>query len=157
MVGYLKWIFLFCLRSIRGEKKTLQFTNSTMELKVPSFIEFYDETDIDSGTEICDSCWLLPQKANQGCYDALQIVGSQLNVIQLTVAKKHSLKLRFVAKMLTTLKAIGKNISSVEIIVVVPEEKVSNFKLGEIEGNTGAMKGLWSRQDCILLGFKRSS
>ena len=74
--------------------------------------------------------WLLPQRWNQGCYDAVQILPQSPNVptnfhigvrfVQVTRGESHSLKLRYPRALLLTLACIGFVVQSVDIVVLRP-------------------------------------
>lgn len=50
--------------------------------------------------------WLLPTRWNQGCFDIVQILEQCLRVVQITVAKTHSLKLRFIHYLVAQLSSM---------------------------------------------------
>ena len=56
--------------------------------------------------ELKDYDWLIPTRWNQGCFDVLQILPNGLRVVQVTIAKTHSLKLRFILKLVQQLTGI---------------------------------------------------
>lgn len=154
--------FLFHLQSAARNKSKLQFSNITEVWSVPEIHEFYQEDDLKSldTTKIVPECWLIPTKVNQGCYDALQLILSTftLRVVQLTVAPKHSLKLRYVISILQTLEQMRVKISSLDVVFVVPPEKVNTFALGKVESDKNkVITDLgWDVSKIRMLGFKRS-
>ena len=85
--------FLHRLNS-RGKmgRGTIVFTNSNEHWIIPSFpINFFNEDELEtllkgSTNSTLNNAWFLPTKVNQGCYDILQLVGTVLCVVQLTVA-----------------------------------------------------------------------
>jgi len=106
-----------------GAKHYLEPTDLCGEqMKVPGPQRFVNKLNIRAGD------WLIPTKWNQGCFDVLQVCAGTLRVVQVTVAKTHSLKLRFVRQVLQKLTAIGLEIPKVEICIVVPADKLSAFR-----------------------------
>jgi len=135
----------------------LDFQNSKeAEFKVANWfallcIPFTDVVEIASlvttdsllGTEkrhlIIDNTWLLPQRWNQGCYDAIQLLSSdKLNVvriIQVTRAGSHSLKFKYINTLLNSLDTAGFKITSVELVFILPSDHSPEiFKLSKVEG-----------------------
>jgi len=131
-------------------------------------VEFYTETDLN---QKCDwDTWLLPTKINQGCYDVLQVyqhnssekkkkplLKGALRVVQLTVASTHKLKMRYVTAILNQLTSVGMNIEYLDVVVVVPNGRQNDFKIGEVSGDTHeTFKKLgWSKNDYRVLGYER--
>lgn len=76
-------------------------------------------------------------------------------MVQITVAKTHSLKLRFIVPVLKALKII----TNLEMVIVVPLQNEDIFKVnwGESEGDKLLeIKNLnWKRGSERILGFKR--
>eukprot|EP01118_Nematostelium_gracile_P014088 TRINITY_DN5426_c0_g1_i1.p1 TRINITY_DN5426_c0_g1~~TRINITY_DN5426_c0_g1_i1.p1 ORF type:complete len:391 (+),score=50.20 TRINITY_DN5426_c0_g1_i1:310-1482(+) len=136
---------------------------------LPHVKEFYKETDLDSQCD--DDTWLIPTKINQGCYDALQICTQRvpyrrgpdrlektLRVVQLTVAKTHTLKLRYVITILDQLKNIGMEIQNLEVVIVVPYGQQKGFQIGEVTGHDDEWftELQWKANHIKILGFKRT-
>jgi len=110
-----------------------------------------------------DSCWFIPTKINQGCYDALQLQfftpsNPCLRLVQLTVGKTHDLKLRFLIKIINLLKELGIVVTSLQVDFVVPPAHVSTFKIGEIQSyKNEAITNLgWDPTQTRVVGFKRA-
>jgi hypothetical protein len=153
--------FLFQMQRAEKNKTVLQFTNNSEIWAVSAVHEFYDENELTPmAAKLVDYCWLIPTKVNQGCYDALQLLRSTstLRVVQLTVAAKHSLKLRYVISVLKTLGLMGINITSLDVVVVVPPDVVTTFALGPVESDKNkAITDLnWDTSKCRVFGFKRA-
>jgi len=110
--------------------------------------------------KLIDNCWLVPTKVNQGCYDVLQLLLSSftLRVVQLTVAATHSLKLRYVIRILNILRQMNIDIKLLDIVIVLPPETVANFKLGNVESDKNiAITNLgWNTSQVRTLGFRRT-
>jgi len=102
--------------------------------------------------------WLIPMKANQGCYDALQLLpSSKLRVVQLTVAKTHHLKLLYVIKAIEALKKRKIVINKLEVVIVLPPEKVEDFNLGEVSSYKALKEHVhWDYNELRVLGFQRT-
>jgi len=144
--------------------------NTKIEWKVPRQVEYLIPDNLKGaklkkkGPEqfanrytIQPDDWLIPTKWNQGCYDAAQLLDNALRIVQVTRAKTHSLKLRFVRHLIAALVSIGFTIEDVEIVVVVPKEQVVNFKISEtnLKGNLADWK--WKIDDLLVHGLERSS
>jgi hypothetical protein len=81
-----------------GAKRYLDPTELCGErMMVPGPERFANKLNLRAGD------WLIPTRWNQGCFDVLQVCENTLRVVQVTVAKTHSLKLRFVRQVLEKL------------------------------------------------------
>jgi hypothetical protein len=81
--------------------------------------------------------WLKPIKYNQGGYDAIFVSRNMVRFIQITKAKKHTLKLRFFASFLQILKPKRK--PKVEIVFIVDKLRLKTFKISVVE-DEGALE-----------------
>jgi len=129
-------------------------------------IEFFSETDLNG--KFSSDTWLLPVKINQGCYDVLQLVETEkkkkkkkttmtLRVVQLTVAARHSLKMRYVITILDQLASLKIDVDALDVVVVVPNGQQDDFKIGNVESDkskTIASLG-WDINQLRVLGFRR--
>jgi hypothetical protein len=113
--------------------------------KVPNQIEFHNVKDLQGAKVLNDprreyenkktiqeNDWLICTKWNQGCYDAAQLLPSnKLRIVQITRAKSHSLKLRFIRTLIAALISIGFQIDKdgIDVVFVVPSEDVFEFNL----------------------------
>jgi len=100
---------------------------------VKDVFEFLETNDLEKDNGYCNGCWLIPLKFNQGCFDVLQLLKDKsdwiLRMVQLTVARTHSLKLIYVIHVINSLKKAGIKISKMEVVFVVPEYLQNEFKL----------------------------
>jgi len=126
---------------------------------VPEIIEFYEEKELLTQT-FKDKCWIVPTKVNHGCFDAIQILFSSqtLRVVQCTIASKHDFKLEFVLKILEVMSTVGIQISSMDLVVVVPSGYEKKFTTANMFSDKckqiQALK--WKPDDLRTLGFSRS-
>ena len=92
---------------------------------------FWDPTDLKN---VVSKDWLLPERWNQGCYDAACLQDKCLLVFQVTRCKKHDLKLRYVTSLRDALVELGNIIEDVRICFVVPcgQEKPAYTITGRI-------------------------
>lgn len=80
----------------------------------------FTEVDELNGETIADGTWLIPNKWNQGGYDAAQLVGETLRFVQITRATSHSLNCKFLNELEEAVVACGKNVSKTEVAIVYP-------------------------------------
>jgi hypothetical protein len=78
------------------------------KMMVPGPERFVNKLSLRAGD------WLIPSKWNQGCFDVLQLCKDTLRVVQVTVAKTHSLKLRYVRHVLQKLAGLLVHISHIK-------------------------------------------
>jgi len=99
--------------------------------------------------------WLIPQRWNQGCYDAVQILldGTMARFVQVTRGISHSLKLRYARELLKTLNDIGFKIGKIEI-VIVKEMGKEDVKISGVEGNLDEWG--WKIDQLFQLSLKRT-
>ncbi len=73
--------------------------------------------------------WYKPNKWNQGGYDAFYIDAEHghVRIVQITRSTSHSLKIEYFQKLITNLNNF--QILNLEIIFLVPEDKISSFNL----------------------------
>ncbi|CAK4082033.1 unnamed protein product, partial [Aphanomyces euteiches] len=103
---------------------------------------------------ICaDKKWLKPVKRNQDGYDALyfDMVTQKVIFIQLTIATKHDLKLKFFDTVLSNLVAAGMKEMKVEIYFVVKAEKLEDFKISNVVDSDVLEKydSTWATQNVL--------
>eukprot|EP01123_Difflugia_compressa_P001838 TRINITY_DN12312_c0_g1_i1.p1 TRINITY_DN12312_c0_g1~~TRINITY_DN12312_c0_g1_i1.p1 ORF type:complete len:249 (-),score=18.56 TRINITY_DN12312_c0_g1_i1:9-662(-) len=126
-----------------------------LELVVNERLLFFDITDIDRN-KFQNGVWLIPQRWNQGCYDAVQLINNTVRVFQVTRAKSHSLKLKYVVQLLHVLVECG--YQSVVIAFVIPHDSTS-FNLKRPVGTLRPYEHLLSLttndEDFFLYGFVR--
>jgi len=144
------------------KKELLRLTKTggkNEDWKVEHYHEYREPEELE-GFDLKTNSWFIPTKINQGCFDALQLLVPKkrqaiLRVVQITVAKTHSLKLRFIVPVLKALKII----TNLEMVIVVPLQNEDIFKVnwGESEGDKLLeIKNLnWKRGSERILGFKR--
>jgi len=144
----------------------LTFTNKTEAWRVRKYNEYEKPEELQPSPQENDS-WFIPTKQNQGCFNALQLLVTKplfrnavrtLRVVQITVAKTHSLKLCFVLPVLEALKPIHK----LDVVVLIPPENTNEFEIdwnkSDVAYNHQEIKALnWKREDVRVLGYKRAS
>eukprot|EP00027_Filamoeba_sp_ATCC50430_P001241 CAMPEP_0168542330 /NCGR_PEP_ID=MMETSP0413-20121227/1289_1 /TAXON_ID=136452 /ORGANISM="Filamoeba nolandi, Strain NC-AS-23-1" /LENGTH=532 /DNA_ID=CAMNT_0008572197 /DNA_START=156 /DNA_END=1756 /DNA_ORIENTATION=+ len=114
--------FLFHLEKAAVAKSHL-VVGDNEAWKVSGHFKFFQENDLlQYATELGADCWLVPTKVNQDCFDVLALSDNvpgaySLRVIQLTVAKSHSLKLRYVIKILATLQTMNIHITKLDVVI----------------------------------------
>jgi hypothetical protein len=161
------WIFqmdfLFHLRKAPSEMKQIKVRTSQGDVtwSVTSIVEFYNVNELESLT-FQDGCWIIPTKVTQGAYDVAQLSGnplSKLRVVQLTVAKKHGLKMAYVQMLIEALEKAHITIHALEVIIVVPIGHATVFELGPVEGG-GAQRFTnigWYPDQIEIKEFPRST
>ena len=86
----------------------------------------------------CSKIWFKPVKWNQGGYNAVHVDYDEclVSFIQVTKSPQHSLKLEYFSELLSnlTLKRPKTSKVRVEIIVLIPKEQVSKFKISPVTG-----------------------
>jgi hypothetical protein len=144
------------------KKELLRLTKTggkNEDWKVEHYHEYREPEELE-GFDLKTNSWFIPTKINQGCFDALQLLVPKkrqaiLRVVQIAVAKTHSLKLRFIVPVLKALKII----TNLEVVTVVPLQNEDIFKVnwGESEDDKLLeIKNLnWKRGSERILGFKR--
>jgi len=148
----------------RGSQSFEVNPNEKTTWKVPNQVEFKDAKDFQGATvvgdrtkefenakSIKDGDWLIPLRWNQGCYDVAQLSDTTLRIVQVTIAKSHSLKLRFVRRLIDSLVSIGFTFDTIEVVFVVPSEEVQHFKVLKVDV-VGAQE-CWSINDAMVLGL----
>jgi hypothetical protein len=136
--------FLYQVRLGERSKGVLVFpdlneNNSETFWKVKGRREFYSPADIIIPVDDkLEDVWYIPQKWNQGCYDAVHIrPGFSFSFIQVTRSKSHSLKLKYIVEFLDKFPVIN----DFRICVVLPNETdYENFDLKTPEGTLGKFK-----------------
>ncbi|KAH9133699.1 hypothetical protein LEN26_007048 [Aphanomyces euteiches] len=158
MHGYLfEWLFL---ATVKEEKVELIDVNSENVPLPMTEVCIFDPTKnfktTGEGEEhhICaDKKWLKPVKWNQGGYDALyfDMVTQKVIFIQLTIATKHDLKLKFFDTVLSKLVAAGMKEMKVEIYFVVKAEKLEEFKISNVVDSDVLEKydSTWATQNVL--------
>jgi len=145
--------FFMQLRKARDNSKplTVYCDNKEEEWVTQREVEFYEPKDLQGKLtkskgkpevyhnkhRVQPNDWLISTKWNQGCYDAAQLLENSLRVVQITRDKTHSLKLRYVRKLIEVLVSLGFTINTVHIFVVVPRGEENNFHItdSKIEGH----------------------
>jgi hypothetical protein len=124
--------FLSRLTLAVAHQTPLTFTNSTEQWYASAEYQFYDESELEDKLPYWntrDNTWYIPTKINQGCYDVLQLCGTTLRMVQITVASQHSLKLHYLIRVIEILYKLKINITVLDIVVVVPPSVVSTFHM----------------------------
>jgi len=103
-----------------------------------------------------DYDWLIPTRWNQGCFDVIQILPDGLRVVQVTIAKTHSLKLRFVLKLVQQLTAIGFIVNKIDMYIVVPEYSMVDFKLACCDITGSLAEFGWDKSHIQVRGMSYS-
>jgi hypothetical protein len=82
-----------------------------------------DASDICVNLANCENVWLIPQKWNQGCYDAVQLLSNgTVRTVQVTRGSSHTIKFNFITLLFDSLKRNGFKITSLELAFVVPHD-----------------------------------
>ena len=113
---------------------------------------FYSVGDL-AGAPTGASTWYLPQKSNQGGYDAVMVTGpTSLRFVQLTIADHHSRKLKYLREFGKAWEAAsGRQLTSVEFVAVVPAGALDAFQWNAAEGTVPAAWNLTTR----VVSFRR--
>jgi len=125
-------------------------------------IDSFDTIESWSPTELKNDSWIIPQRWNQGCYDAVHYVGDGVvRFIQVTRAHHHSLKLKhpvlFLKKLVESTNIL---ITTVEMVFILDKEAM--FVEGFVKFKVDAPIGQWEdfasavREDCLCYGFART-
>jgi len=165
------WIFqLDFLNRIRPPEpiSIINEKGSEESWEVVSSIDFIEPSELQKPLlkdAICHGCWLIPLRINQGCYDVLQLLFDEssknwiLRMVQLTVAKKHSLKLIYVIHVINALAEVDINISKMEVVFVVPPDNQRSFEVDSTKithHNDKIFKKMnWNINQYRVCGFKR--
>jgi hypothetical protein len=81
------------------------------------FFDTVDELEVPNGD--LSNIWFIPQKWNQPCFDAVQVLSNNcFRFIQVTRSKTHSLKFKYIVQFLNRFPIV----QSFEICYVVPNE-----------------------------------
>jgi hypothetical protein len=105
------------------------------------------------GVQDYENIWLLPEKWNQGCYDAVQLLSNRkVRTVQVTRGSTHTIKFQYITSLFYALERVGFIVSSLEIAFVIPHgsSKAVNGKF------QGALPEKWSHiwnSDC---GYDKS-
>lgn len=132
--------FVFQVKRSIGQK--LNLVND--EWDVVDVIEKCDmekeDTFVNNVERLVKGCWLLPKKWNQGAYDLVSVIKSStdrksgtrqycIRFVQVTQASSHSLKMKYLADIITCMgKALKCEISALEIVYMVPDN-VQDFRM----------------------------
>ena len=88
--------------------------------------------------------WFIPEKYNQGGYDAVQLLSENtLRFIQITRAKRHELKLSHMNKFINNFNESQLNnnnnkiITNIEIVMIYPTELIDSFQQLTAKNITG--------------------
>jgi len=65
-------------------------------------------------------CWIIPDRWNNGGFDCAFYKDDKIRMIQITKAKTHSLKMKFVCNLISKMKDIGLVVKELEVDFVVP-------------------------------------
>jgi len=136
---------------------------------VPNYVHFYSVDELkgslikeegkpevyENKKNLKSEDWLIPQRWNQGCYDAVQMLldGTMARFVQVTRGVSHSLKLRHVRELLKTLNDIGFKIGKIEI-VIVKEMGKEDVRISDVEGNLNEWG--WRIDQLFQLSLKRT-
>ena len=77
-------------------------------------------------------CWWKPKAWNQGGYDALYMEGGHVYFFQISKSKKHKLKLRFFAEILSRIQSKNYTINQVHIVFIIPIDLKDTFHISEV-------------------------
>jgi len=100
--------------------------------------------------------WLIPQRWNQGCYDAIHLSCGVVQFCQVTRAESHTCNAKYAVQMLDQLEKVKYKISKIEIVVVLPSDaNHEEFKL-KPEGSWGKFKQKVNLNDCLIYGLCRT-
>ncbi len=89
------------------------------------FVQVFDANGIP--TDIAENTWIIPTKYNQGGFDILYYKSKgDMEAVQITRAKKHVYKLKYLAPFVDAVKN-GDGKCSVLFIVVIPKENANSF------------------------------
>jgi hypothetical protein len=153
------WVFqMDFLARLRSGERQITFFNDTETWNANKCIDFYHEEEL-KGSTLDDEDWLIPTKINQGCYDALQLCGSTLRVVQLTVAQTHDLKLQYVVKVLRVLDQMEVKITNLDVVFVVPHGNTEKFKVKSVlsDQNVAITSRQWTTGNVRIKGFVRAN
>jgi len=103
--------------------------------------------------QLKDYDWLIPTRWNQGCFDVIQILPNGLRVVQVTIAKTHSLKLRFVRKLVQQLTAVGFVVNTIQVFIVAPENSIKDFKVDYCDITGSLAEFGWERRQIQVRGI----
>ena len=121
---------------------------------VKSRESFYKVTDI-SAMKLEDDMWLIPQRWNQGGYDAVQVLDNKrLRFVQITRAAKHSLKLDYYSTLIKQVVQ-HREVASVEVVFVIPY--VEEYQAPEVSSIRGSLEPWgWKPSALRVMRLKRS-
>jgi len=109
------------------------------EWKVDRQATVYHAADLEGldNADFAPHSWYIPQKVNQGGFDVVMVTGpNSLRFVQLTVASHHSQKLKYLREFGTAWEtACQRDLTSVELVAVVPAGRLSEFKWKSKEGS----------------------
>ena len=113
----------------------------TIEWRVPHRETFKDlsaVTQLAGGGGLADGCWLVPEKWNQGGYDAAFVEGTTLRAVQVTRAKVHGFKLDYVASLVNAVVTGGLHVKTVEVYLVA--RGADEVRVGDVRGDLRAWR-----------------
>jgi len=154
------WIFQMDVlsRMKKSEKITFHNTKEVWNVNTVYFhYDLYDTAFIHNIQLFVNEDWFIPQKINQGCYDAVQFFPSSklIRVIQITRGAKHDFKLQYITDLIELLKLHGRPISKLDLVVIIPARSV--FSLGTVSDAKSLKDQLaWSTKDIRVLEFLRA-
>jgi len=142
---------------------------------------FHTETSIEEFDikRLSENVWLIPDKWNQPCYDAVQLTTVTImkkktpsakkttpckvhgvRVVQVTRASSHAVKLKYVVLLLEALVKAGYAVEALEIAIVVPHETDPDNITITFDGNLGTFKEMLQQtkrgNDCSFYGLYRT-
>eukprot|EP01124_Arcella_intermedia_P007446 TRINITY_DN14560_c0_g4_i3.p1 TRINITY_DN14560_c0_g4~~TRINITY_DN14560_c0_g4_i3.p1 ORF type:complete len:406 (+),score=106.18 TRINITY_DN14560_c0_g4_i3:669-1886(+) len=158
--------FLMQLRLVNQNNEKLTLINfqepilTQIHLDVKFRYFFLDVKDIkDYKNDLKENVWLIPNRWNQGCYDAVQLTKNGVRVFQVTRAKSHSLKLQYIVQLLDILVEACYIFDSIEIAFIIPDD-FDSFKIKIPLGNLGNYEKYLKQTDVIeffIYGLKRTN
>lgn len=132
MGGFSKLIFLTCVNQLgpiiqqaHNNQESLVTTpaieTDQWRWKAAVLQDFLNIKDVSS-LRLTPYTWLCPTRWNQACFDAVQIVDSVVNFVQVSRAKSHGLKPRYIVQMCNALSQIeGFQIEHIRISFIQPD------------------------------------
>jgi hypothetical protein len=85
--------------------------------------ESFDHALEIAAMELQDGVWLIPQRWNQGGFDAVQVLGGNaVRFVQVTRAATHTLKLHYFVEVIEQIVAANRQVEAVDVVFVVPPD-----------------------------------
>jgi len=98
----------------------------------PQCIRVHVVTDLLSGPEIQDGCWLLLEKINLAGYEHSQ---KALRFVLATADQTQGIDLTLLTRVIPALESKGITIHFLDVVIVVPKGNRTNFTLGRVTGD----------------------